>query len=130
MVAGPPRVPVVRFVGVVIKREVGVLLLPSPRCCSFKYFPYQPKVMAATDAYRGVVVGCWLLFSLSDDMEIDTICTLLGGGDLLHAVQGTAGLEPFDLLLVERMVQLDLIDLAVGFDLAVQLLAGGELVQA
>lgn len=55
---------------------------------------------------------------------------LLVGRNLLHAVQGAASLEPFDLLLVERVVQLNLMHLTVGLDLTVQLLARGKVVQA
>lgn len=50
--------------------------------------------------------------------------------NLLHAVQRTASLEPGDLLLVERVVQLDFVNLAIGLDFAVDLLAWGHLVQA
>lgn len=50
--------------------------------------------------------------------------------NLLHAVQRTAGLEPGDLLLIEGVVQLDLVNLSIGFDFTVDLLARGHLVQA
>lgn len=53
------------------------------------------------------------------------ILLVLARCDLLHAVQRTASLKPGDLLLVERVVQLDLVYLAVGLDFAINLLAWG-----
>lgn len=58
-------------------------------------------------------------------MGSSTKNSLLAGGQLLHAIKGAAGLEPTDLLFVEGVVQLDLVDLAVGMlDLALQRLGG------
>lgn len=57
--------------------------------------------------------------------------TLLASGNLLHAVQSAAGLEPADLLLVERVVQLDAVGLAVGvLDLALERRARRKAVKA
>lgn len=56
---------------------------------------------------------------------------LMASGNLLHAVQRAAGLEPADLLLVERVVQLDALGLAVGVrDLALERSARRKAVQA
>lgn len=52
-------------------------------------------------------------------------------GNLFHAVEGAAGLEPRDLLIVECVVQLDFVDFAVGvFDFSVEWFAGGDALQA
>lgn len=50
-------------------------------------------------------------------------------GQLLHAVKSAAGLEPTDLQIVERMVQLNPFHLIAVLDFAVDGLAGRQAVQ-
>lgn len=55
---------------------------------------------------------------------------LFASGNLLHAVQCTACLEPTDLLFVERMVKLNFVDLAIFvLDFTVDGFAGCQLGQ-
>lgn len=60
-----------------------------------------------------------------------TCVHLLAGGDLLHAIQSTASLEPCDLKVVEAVVQLNLFCLSISvLDFSGELLAGGESLQS
>ena len=52
-------------------------------------------------------------------------------GDFFHAIQCTAGLKPGDLQIVERVVELDLVRLAISvFDFSVDLFAWSKASQS
>ena len=55
---------------------------------------------------------------------------LLVGGNLLHAIESAASLEPVDLLFVQGVVQCDLVDFVAVLDLTFNGFAGSQLGQA
>lgn len=55
------------------------------------------------------------------------IINLFASRYLFHAIEGASSLEPFDLLIVECVIQFDFVDLAISMlDFAVNLFAGGQ----
>lgn len=86
-------------------------------------------MISGGDAHRDVIphLLCFVGFS----SRCMRLCCLFAGRNFLHAVEGTARLEPADLLFVEGVIEIELFGFAVGMlDLAAERLARSKRAQA